>query len=111
MKKLILLVVLGLFTMTVYQSCTQEEVYMDEQIEVSADIQKEGGTGEDIEPWDDDSAGGWTTFCTYREAYGGKNHAVKTDGLYYRCWRSGDIRHHWTGQTRTDANYHCRTGR
>ena len=96
--------------MTVYQSCTQEDnVYMDEQIEVSEDLQKEGGLGEDIEPWSDDSAGG--EYCKAYDIDGQAWHIVTETGYnQYKCtvrgaW--GSVSTHKTGMTISLARAHC----
>lgn len=108
MKKLILLVLLGIFTITVYQSCTQEEVYIDEQIEVSEDLQKDGG--DDIVPFGDETSGGRDYCSGY---HNGKLHTVKesqTSSPRYKCYRRGEISAHWSSSYSTAANYHCQTG-
>ena len=111
MKKVILILAVLLVSAVMWQCQSEDEVYMDEQIEVSDDLQKEGGLGEDIDPWSDDSAGGWSTYCTYTPAYGRK-HVVKTNGYggSYKCWRSGEATAHKTMSGKTTADYHCRTG-
>ena len=107
MKKLILLVVLGIFTITVYQSCTQEEVYMDEQIEVNNDLQKDGG--DDIVPFDDDTSGG-TSYCSaYNYSTGQRHNVRKYSAFSYKCTISGSLGTHKTMSNATSATYHCKT--
>ena len=108
MKKLILLVVVGLFTLVLNQSCNDDDVYMDEQIEVSNDLQKDGGA--DIVPFGDETSGG-SYYCS--GVHNGKTHSVrefKTSSPRYKCYRTGEITPHWSSSYSSSANYHCKTG-
>ena len=108
MKKVILILTVILVSVLMWQCQSEDEVYMDEQIEVSEDLQKEGGLGEDIDPWGDDSAGGKKKLCS-TTTYGGITHVVYEFNSYtFKCYKNNSMSPHTEFGSRTMAEYHCR---
>ena len=108
MKKVILILTVILVSVLMWQCQSEDEVYMDEQIEVSEDLQKEGGLGEDIDPWGDDSSGGKTLLCKTR-TFSGTLHRVYQYNVYtFKCFKDNAMSPHMDFSSRTMAEYHCR---
>ena len=100
--------VLGLLTMVVYQSCTQEDLYIDEQVQTKIEHPTtppppDGGVEGD--------ADGWSYYCSFNQPYVGVHSVQKNDYSYnYRCKIQGENSIHWTSIYSTAADYHCQTG-
>lgn len=103
MKKVILILAVILVSAVTWQ-CTQEDVYMDEQVQTKIEHL--------TTPPPDDGGGdgyGYHFYCAHEDAWGGVSHYVYTNGYTYKCKRlRTSQQYHARFYSADAANEHCR---